>query len=109
KIWNAARFVLMNLDGPVAELSELPAEALALPERWILSRLQATIDAVRTTFTTYRFNDGALAVYQFFWHEYCDWYVELSKIALYGGDPAGKRHVQAVLVHTLEQALRLLH
>jgi valyl-tRNA synthetase len=109
KIWNAARFVLMNLEGDVPALSTVRADALALPERWILSRLQAAIEAVRAGLDAYRFNDAALAVYQFIWHEYCDWYVELSKITLYGGDAAGKRQVQAVLVQTLEQALRLLH
>src|SRR5262249_58664236 len=109
KIWNAARFVLMNLEGTAPELAEPGAAALGLPERWILSRLQTAIETVRAALTAYRFNDAALAVYQFIWHEYCDWYVELSKIALYGSDAARKRGVQAVLVHTLEQALRLLH
>lgn len=106
KIWNAARFVMMNLGDAVPAL---PSTGLGLPERWILSRLQTVIDDVRAGFAAYRFNDAALAVYQFIWHEYCDWYVELSKIALYGPDAAAKSHVQAVLVHTLEQALRLLH
>ena len=109
KIWNAARFVMMNLEGQPADLATLEAATLGLPERWILSRLQAVIDDVRAAFTNYRFNDGALAVYQFIWHEYCDWYLELSKVALYGQDAARKRQVQAVLIHTLEQALRLLH
>jgi len=66
-------------------------------------------DEVRAAFDAYRFNDAALALYQFVWHEYCDWYVEMSKVALYGDDPARKRQTQSVLVHTLEQALRLLH
>jgi valyl-tRNA synthetase len=64
---------------------------------------------VRAAFGAYRFNDAALALYQFIWHEYCDWYVELSKVALYGGDAAAKQQIGAVLVHALEQALRLLH
>ena len=110
KIWNAARFVLMNLgDGTVPALASLPADTLGLPERWILSRLQAVTDDVRAAFVAYRFNDAALALYQFIWHEYCDWYVEISKIALYGEDAAQKQRAQAVLVHVLEQALRLLH
>jgi len=110
KIWNAARFVMMNLDAAgVAPLASLTPQTLGLPERWILSRLQAVTDEVRGAFAAYRFNDAALSLYQFIWHEYCDWYVELSKIALYGDDPARKRQVQAVLVHTLEHALRLLH
>jgi valyl-tRNA synthetase len=109
KIWNAARFVMMNLDAQPPDLAALNAIDLGLPERWILSRLQAVIDDVRAAFTNYRFNDGALALYQFIWHEYCDWYVELSKVALYGADAARKQQVQAVLLHVLEQALRLLH
>jgi valyl-tRNA synthetase len=107
KIWNAARFVLMNLEG--AGSGEIASEHLAVAERWILSRLQAVIDDVRAALGAYRFNDAALTLYQFIWHEYCDWYVELSKIALYGTDTAAKQRVQAVLVHVLEQALRLLH
>ncbi|MFQ5668061.1 MAG: valine--tRNA ligase, partial [Candidatus Binatia bacterium] len=114
KLWNAARFVLMNADGEdqaegTLAIDSPDGDELALPERWILSRLQAVIDDVRNALTTYRFNDAALVLYQFIWHEYCDWYVELSKIALYGPDRTSKRRVQAVLVHTLERALRLLH
>ena len=110
KIWNAARFVLMNVtDADPAALAAHDGAAFALPERWILSRLQQVIDAVRAAFTAYRFNDAALALYQFIWHEYCDWYVEISKIALYGQDTARKQQVQCILVHALEQALRLLH
>ncbi len=110
KIWNAARFVLMNLgDAAVPSLATLRSAELRLPERWILSRLQAVVDDVRRAFAAYRFNDAALVLYQFIWHEYCDWYVEISKIALYGDDAAQKVRVQAVLVYGLEQALRLLH
>jgi len=110
KIWNAARFVLMNVDRDAVEpLESLTADVLSLPDRWILSRLQDVTADVRAAFDAYRFNDAALALYQFIWHEYCDWYVELSKVALYGGDAPAKRRVGAVLVHVLEQALRLLH
>ncbi len=109
KIWNATRFVMMNLEAQPPALATLDATTLGLPERWILSRLQTVIDDVRTAFGNYRFNDGALALYQFIWHEYCDWYLELSKVAQYGDDAARKQQVQAVLIHTLEQSLRLLH
>jgi valyl-tRNA synthetase len=115
KIWNAARFVMMNVetaggDGrAVAALDAVDAATLALPERWIVSRLQAVIADTRAALAAYRFNDAALALYQFIWHEYCDWYLELSKIALYGTDAGRQRQVRAVLVHTLDQALRLLH
>jgi len=109
KIWNATRFVMMNLEAQPPVLATLDAATLGLPERWILSRLQAVIDDVRAAFGNYRFNDGALALYQFIWHEFCDWYLELSKVAQYGDDTARKQQVQAVLMHTLEQSLRLLH
>jgi valyl-tRNA synthetase len=113
KIWNAARFVLLNLadlgDAAVPPVDEVPRETLSVADRWILSRLQATIEDVRRGFSTYRFNDSALALYQFIWHEYCDWYVEMSKIELAGTDARGRARVQSVLACTLERALRLLH
>lgn len=115
KLWNAARFVLMNAPIEQAEngiypgIESIDPAELDAADRWILSRLQATTDSVRTAFDGMRFNDGALAIYQFLWREYCDWYVELSKLALYGEDPAVKRRTRVVLLHTLEQALRLLH
>jgi valyl-tRNA synthetase len=110
KIWNAARFVLMNVGtDPVAPLSSLTRATLTPPDRWILARLQTAIGGVRTAFDAFRFNDAALALYQFIWHEYCDWYLELSKVALSGTDAAAKHTVRSVLVNVLEQALRLLH
>jgi len=110
KIWNAARFVLMNVGtDPVAPLSSLTRATLTPPDRWILARLQTAIAGVRTAFDAFRFNDAALALYQFIWHEYCDWYLELSKVALSGTDAAAKHTVRSVLVNVLEQALRLLH
>jgi valyl-tRNA synthetase len=109
KIWNAARFVMMNLSEAPEPIDRIDVAALALPERWILSRLQTVTNSVRTAYDSFRFNDGALALYQFIWHEYCDWYLELSKNALYGDDVEAKRRVQSVLLHILEQAMRLLH
>jgi len=110
KIWNAARFVLINVGTETLEpVESLPAEGVTLPDRWILSRLQTVIDDVRSAIDAFRFNDAALALYQFIWHEYCDWYVELSKIPLSGNDELAKRSARAVLVHVLDQALRLLH
>jgi valyl-tRNA synthetase len=113
KIWNAARFVLMNLAERDTETLPAPkafaTSTLSLPDRWILSRLQTVIDEVRGSLDSFRFNDAALSLYQFIWHEYCDWYVELSKIALSGGDATGRQTAQSVLAHVLEQSLRLLH
>jgi valyl-tRNA synthetase len=110
KIWNAARFVMMNLgEAAPAAIDAIDADSFSLPERWILSRLQAATDAARAAYESFRFNDGALALYQFIWHEYCDWYVEISKTALYGDDEAAKQRTRAVLLHALEQSMRLLH
>ena len=109
KLWNASRFAFMNLagyswaEGDAARLGGGPAE------RWILARLRRAVNETLDALEGYRFNDAANAVYAFVWHELCDWYIELSKEALYGDDPGKKRAAQAVLAHCLETALRLLH
>jgi valyl-tRNA synthetase len=108
KIWNAARFVLSNLDGYRPGLARRAPASLA--ERWIRSRLARTVVAVRQALGGYRFNDAAGAIYQFLWHEYCDWFLEWSKLTLYRGeDPAARARMQATLVDVLETTLRLLH
>jgi valyl-tRNA synthetase len=108
KLWNAARLVLSNLDGYDGRRARRTAPDLA--ERWIRSRLAATVRDVRRALRQYRFNDAAGAVYQFLWHEYCDWYLEIAKLALYGtDDPARRRRTQHALVTVLETTLRLLH
>jgi valyl-tRNA synthetase len=108
KLWNAARFVLSNLDGYRPALARKAPPTLA--ERWILSRLHRTIFDTRQALSTYRFNDAASAIYQFLWHDYCDWYLEWSKLALYRGeDPAARARTQATLLEVLETTLRLLH
>ena len=109
KLWNAARFALMNLPeaGPHPEKQ---TDIISLPDRWILSRLCKVTDAVAQGLDAYRFNDAAAAVYQFVWHEFCDWYLEAVKPALYGKQGAEK---QAASVRVLERVLRdtliLLH
>ncbi len=108
KLWNASRLVLSNLDGydPDAATARPPA----LPGRWIQSRLQATITAVREALDGYRYNDAAGALYQFLWNDFCDWYLEIAKTALYrAGEPAERQRVQHTLVTVLETTLRLLH
>jgi valyl-tRNA synthetase len=108
KTWNAARFVLTNLDGFRPGLARRAAPGLA--ERWIQSRLARTVAEARRALAAYRFNDAASAIYQFLWHEYCDWYLEWSKLALYrGDDPAARARTQATLAAVLETTLRLLH
>jgi len=109
KLWNASRFVLMNLGGFSAGGAEARAEARTPADRWILARLQRTVNETVEALESYRFNDAAGAVYQFIWHELCDWYIELSKEALYGDDARKKQGAQAVLTHCLETSLRLLH
>jgi len=108
KIWNAARLVLTNLEGYDPDLARRGAPSVA--DRWIVSRLTETTARVRKAIDTYRFNDAASAVYQFLWHEYCDWYLEIAKRSLYQPEsPAARACTQRTLVETLETTLRLLH
>ncbi len=106
KIWNAARFSLMNLDGP--RTAAAPSER-TFPDRWILSRLNQTIQLVTSELEAYRFDRAANALYHFIWHEYCDWYLELIKPTLqHSASPDGPGTRQT-LVETLETTMRLLH
>ncbi|TAL09955.1 MAG: valine--tRNA ligase [Nitrospirae bacterium] len=106
KLWNAARFILMNLEGPRAEapLAERP-----IADRWIMSRLHRCIGEVNGSLEAYRFDEAANAAYHFIWHEYCDWYLELAKPALAEKDSVQAAHTRATLVESFETVLRLLH
>jgi valyl-tRNA synthetase len=106
KIWNAARFTLMNLEGGLKGGEELPA---TLEDRWIISRAHRTAAEVALAIEEYRFDAAAGGLYQFAWHEFCDWYVELIKPVLYGDDEEAKARTQSVLAHVLSVILRLLH
>ncbi|MGD0290641.1 MAG: valine--tRNA ligase [Candidatus Binataceae bacterium] len=108
KIWNAARFVMMNLDGAPQPLPAVDAAKLGLAERWILSRLDNAVSEVTQAIDAYEFNKAALIVYQFIWHEFCDWYIELAKDPLKAGgeSQAAARHV---LVECFDGMLRILH
>jgi valyl-tRNA synthetase len=99
----------MNLGDfePAAELATNAGFALA--DRWILSRLNRAIRVTTDALTRFEFAEAASTIYQFLWHEFCDWYLELSKGTLYGEDLPARRRTQAVLVHSLDQILRLLH
>ena len=112
KIWNAWRFVGMHLgrgDTEAVKGEGLPSPA-DLADRWILSRLQEVIGAVTQSLEAYRFSDAASLLYQFLWHEYCDWYLELVKVRLTtDGDASAQRTGRLLLAHVLEVALRLLH
>ena len=108
KIWNAARLVLSNLEGYDPALARRGTPSVA--DRWIRSRLTEATAQVRKAIDGYRFNDAASAVYQFLWHEYCDWYLEIAKRSLYQPEsPAARAVTQRTLVEVLETTLRLLH
>ena len=109
KVWNAARFTLMNLDG--FDPDQLVFEDLRLTEadEWILHRLNETVRETNRALDEYRFNEAAMTLYQFTWSEFCDWYLELSKQELYGDDPLRRRTTQYLLWTVLEHLLRLLH
>ncbi|CAB1275368.1 valine--tRNA ligase [Candidatus Nitrosacidococcus tergens] len=109
KLWNAARFVLMNVDSSVAYSEQ--KVALGMPEQWIYSCLQLTIQQVTDSFANYRFDHGAQALYDFTWNEYCDWYLEFAKPTLNSPDTseAQRRGTCQTLIEVLEILLRLLH
>jgi len=108
KIWNAARFVMMNLDGAPQPLPAADTAKLGLAERWILEGLHDTVREVTGEIDAFHFNAAAMALYQFIWHEFCDWYIELAKEPLKAG---GQRQAEArwVLVTCFDRMLRLLH
>lgn len=112
KIWNASRFALMNLED--FEIRREPKTAVfndySLPDRWIRSRLNEAIRSVEASLEEYKFNEASHVVYQFVWHEFCDWYLELIKPYLYQDkDTERKRLTQEILVEVLDVTLRLLH
>jgi valyl-tRNA synthetase len=106
KLWNASRFVLMNL-GEDAHI--VPVKPTTEAERWILTRLRDTLASVKEQLAAYRFDLAAQALYEFTWNEFCDWFLELSKPALAGTDTAAIASTRYTLVHVLETLLRALH
>jgi valyl-tRNA synthetase len=98
KLWNATRYILMNTE----KGEEIEKGSITLANKWITSRLAFTVDEVNTALQEYRFNDAANSVYQFSWHEFCDWYIEMTKTEI-------SEHTIACLLNTLETVLRLLH
>jgi len=103
KLWNAARFIMMNAEGASSE----DDRQLSLPTRWILSRLSATVEDMNKSLGEYRFNDAASSIYQFIWHEFCDWYIEMAKIEFQ--DTKSATGAKWCLIYTLDISLRLLH
>jgi len=106
KLWNAVRF--RQMQGGESE-GEISPALLTSDDKWILLRLGSAIREVSTALDEYRFSDAANALYRFFWSEFCDWYLEASKAALYGANEAAKANTLAVIDFTLGQTLRLMH
>ena len=107
KLWNAARFVLLMTDGkPVAPRGTVSPHVV---DRWISSRLGQAIAATDAAFAEYRFDNAATALYEFTWHEFCDWYLELAKPVLQGDDEAAAAATRRTLLTVLEALLRALH
>ncbi|MBF0553846.1 MAG: valine--tRNA ligase [Nitrospirae bacterium] len=119
KLWNAARFIKLNIDkimpdgiGTIDEISKeiqtLDAKSLTLPDRWILVRLLQTAEDINKALDGYRFNDASSAVYQFIWHELCDWYIELVKTS-FGRNYPNAALTLKCLIYVFDNSLRLLH
>lgn len=107
KIWNAARYLLMNLEGrSFADIENIEFDDF---DKWIFHRLNQAAENVRSAMASFRFNDAAGSVYDFFWNDFCDWYIEISKLKLYDHDDGVKDRAATLLLAVLEESLRLLH
>lgn len=108
KIWNASRFVIMNLDDDTK--AELPEKSeWQLSDKWILSRLNKTVKEVARLFDGFEFGEAGRALYNFIWNDFCDWYIEMAKEDLNGSDEKLKHNTQNILCYVLDQTLRLMH
>jgi len=107
KLWNAARFVMMNLDIEKVEMPDV--SELALQDKWVLSRLNKLIERVRASLDSYELGIALGEIYDFIWDVFCDWYIELSKTTLSNKESAQNKVSQNVIVYVLESILKLLH
>ncbi|GGA36502.1 valine--tRNA ligase [Paenibacillus physcomitrellae] len=108
KIWNASRFALMNLEGVTAEQIDITGE-LSTADRWILHRFNETARDITRLIDSYEFGETGRLLYNFIWDDLCDWYIEFSKLSLYGEDAAAKAKTQSVLAYVLDRTLRMMH
>ncbi len=108
KVWNASRFALMNMEDMTFEDIDLSGEK-SLADQWILSRLNETIEKVTHNTDKYEFGEAGRYLYNFIWDDFCDWYIEMAKIPLYGNDEEEKSMTRSILAHVLDQTMRMLH
>lgn len=108
KIWNASRFALMNMDGLKYEEIDLSGEK-SVADKWILTRLNETIEEVTRLADKYEFGEVGRHLHNFIWDDFCDWYIEMAKLPLYGEDEAAKKTTRSVLAYVLDNTMRLLH
>ncbi|WP_139892626.1 valine--tRNA ligase [Bacillus sp. D386] len=108
KIWNASRFCLMNMNGLKYEEIDLTGEK-SVADKWILTRLNETIETVTRLADKYEFGEVGRALYNFIWDDFCDWYIEMAKLPLYGEDEEAKLTTRSILAYVLDQTMRLLH
>ncbi len=111
KIWNASRFAMMHIDTKLSSAKAIERDELKSIERWILSRLNETTKSVNRALSDYRYDEASNAIYQFFWHEFCDWYIEMAKPVLLGrhGSEVDQQRAKRILLEVLDRSLRLLH
>ena len=108
KIWNASRYVLMNIGDLTVDQLDITGEK-TLADKWILTRLNQVIAKVTELFEKFEFGEAGRLLYRFIWDDFCDWYIEMSKETLAGNDEAAKLTTRSILVYVLDQTLRLLH
>ncbi|MBB6445851.1 valine--tRNA ligase [Bacillus benzoevorans] len=108
KIWNASRFALMNMAGLTYDEIDLSGEK-SVADKWILTRLNETIETVTRLSDRYEFGEVGRVLYNFIWDEFCDWYIEMAKLPLYGEDEAAKKTTRSILAYVLDNTMRLLH
>ncbi|MBD1381191.1 valine--tRNA ligase [Metabacillus arenae] len=108
KIWNASRFALMNMEGLKHEEIDITGEK-SVADKWILTRLNETIETVTHLAERYEFGEVGRHLYNFIWDDFCDWYIEMAKLPLYGDNEVAKKTTRSILAHVLEETMKLLH